>query len=168
MEHITKYSLKEKWIVCINIKQDYFEYFHRMCNGNVNDFLEYLYEKFKKRLFYQKVSSYKRTATAHYQPRRKIYKKKIIEIEPSTWKKYWELRLMTGYSISCIIRIFIEWEKLEKGEPVEDLYLLPIKIEDERLEYSYPDNFKKINNYQIKRRWKQRKRMLNYKYWDDS
>lgn len=168
MKHSAKYQLKETWIVCINIKEIYFEDLVRMSNGNISDFLEYLYEKYKKRLFHLKVSHRKRTATANYQPRKKIYKRKQIEIAPSVWQKYWDLRLMSGYSMSCIIRIFIEWEKIDRGEQVEDLYLYPIQIRDRRLRYRYPHGFRKINNYQLKRKWKRHNRWLSFRYWDDS
>lgn len=168
MNHSAEYQLKETWIVCINIKENYFQDLVRMSNGNISDFLEYLFEKYKNRILHLKVVDRKGTATADYQPREKIYKKKQIEIEPSIWQKYWELRLMSGYSMSCIIRIFIEWEKLEKGEEVENLYLYPNQMRDRRLEYRYPDRFEKMNNYKLKRKWKRHNRLISFKYWDDS
>lgn len=168
MEHSHRYQFKEKWIFCINITQEYFDDLIRMSEGDLEKFLEYLYEKFKKRIMYLRASERKRTATADYQPRRKNYKRKIISIVPTIWQRYWDLRLNTGYSMSCIIRIFIEWEKLDRGEVVDDLYLYPIEIEDPRLEYQYPSNYQVLNNYRIKRKLKRHNRKLFFRYWDDS
>lgn len=144
-----------------------------MSNGDLDQFLEYLLEKYKERLLNQKVSSIKRSATADYQPREKQYERKKIRISSSTWQKYWEFRLTSGYSISCIIRIFIEWEKLQRGEHVGEPYLIPTLIEYTsmeytRLNYTFSSNYRKMDNYQLKREWLRESKLIKFEYWDDS
>lgn len=96
--------------VCINTLLEYYERLCVLSGGNVYEFLDYLLEKYKKAILRKKVSSTKKTATTTYQPKTKNYVKRTILIRPYIWRKYKELKEMTGYSISALIRIFTEWE----------------------------------------------------------
>ncbi len=168
MKHRDDYNLKKKHFYCINIKSELYQDFLEMSLGDSNLFLEYLHQKYRKRIIHLKVAHIKKTATAQYQPKEKYKKIKLKKINPTTWQKYWELRLITGYSISYIIRVFLEWEKIDRKQTVERPLLPPIMLRDESLNFTYPYNFRILTQYTIKRGLKDRKRRISIFYWDDS
>ncbi len=121
------YQFVKKNKIGINIFPEYYSILLIFSNKNISSYLGYLYKKYHKQIIALKISHYKRTATAEYQPKTKNYKKYVLtQINPYIWEKYWDLRRITGYSISFIIRIFLEWELEEKnrnediknGEPI--------------------------------------------------
>ncbi|MFN3605544.1 MAG: hypothetical protein ACK4UJ_12635, partial [Leptonema sp. (in: bacteria)] len=89
----------------------YFLILRNLSNNNLDSFLKYLYSKFHNKILSLKIAPIKKTATASYQPKSNQYKNfKLNKISPYIWDKYWDLRKITGYSISFIIRVFLEWE----------------------------------------------------------
>lgn len=146
----TNYTFIETHTVGISILPEYYEILCDLANEDINAFLKYLYFKFHKKLLSIKVAPLKRTATATYQPPSHQYKnKKLKNISPYIWDKYWDLRKTTGYSISYIIRLFIEWE-LEFKEKVEQNDIDKIKEECRRTGVNlceYP-TFTFENNYE--------------------
>lgn len=167
MKHRDEYELKPTHYYCVNLKVELYKDLVIMSSGNLNSFFEYLYEKFKSRIMILKIAPIKRTATTQYQPKEEYKKIKLKKIDPTLWKKYWELRLLTGYSISYIVRVFIEWELLDRGKEIETL-LPAIKIEDRRLQYYYPDQYQTLNRYSIRHACDSRHRRVYLCYWDDS
>lgn len=163
-----EFNLKKSHFYCINLKFELYQDFLEMSRGDVSLFLEYLHQKYKKRIIYQKISHIKKTATAEYQPKEKYKKVKLKKLDPTIWQKYWELRLLTGYSISYIIRVFIEWEKIDRNQTVERPLLHPLEIRDRNLNFSYPNGFRMLNQCTIKRTLKKRNRRVYTFYWDDS
>ncbi|MFN3605364.1 MAG: hypothetical protein ACK4UJ_11710 [Leptonema sp. (in: bacteria)] len=112
----TQYKFIEKHTMGISILPEYFQILCNLSNNDFNSFLKYLYFKYHKRILASKIAPQKKTSTASYQPETKNYKNvKLKDINPYLWEKFWDLRRMTGYSISFIIRIFLEWELQEMG-----------------------------------------------------
>ncbi len=168
MNHQDEFRLKKIHYFGINLKANlYQELIHLSC-GDLNAFLEYLYEKYKNRILQLKIAPVKGTATAEYQPRDSYKKVRLRKIKPTLWQSYWELRLLTGYTISYIIRVFLEWELRERGKEVESL-LPAIEIEgDRRLRYRYPSSYVVGNRYSLRRVCERRQRKVYVSYWDDS
>ncbi|MFN3605078.1 MAG: hypothetical protein ACK4UJ_10245 [Leptonema sp. (in: bacteria)] len=164
----SKYKLKETHNVCINIKLALYRELKRMAKGSVSLFLEYLYEKYKRRILNLQIASYKRSATAEYQPTGEEYKKMKIEIEPFLWQRYWDLRGMSGFSISFIITIFIQWELYTQNQNVDRSLLQKRNIFIEIQNFSYPERFPKINNYVLGKAWNRQKNEFSIQYWDNS
>lgn len=98
-----------------------------MSRGKHNKYLKYLYFKYHKRLLSIKHAPNKKTATTTYQPTTKRYKNlKLTNINPYLWDKYWDLRRITGYSISYILRMFLEWE-MEFNEQIKNKKMKEMK-----------------------------------------
>lgn len=146
----TNYTFMENYIVGISILPEYYQILCSFSNDDVNAFLKYLYCKFHKKILLMKIAPLKRTATATYQPPTQQYKNvKLKNISPYVWEKYWDLRRMTGYSISYIIRLFIEWE-LESGEKQEQEEINQVKKEcQSRINLCQHSNFHFENNYEL-------------------
>ncbi|MFN3605261.1 MAG: hypothetical protein ACK4UJ_11190 [Leptonema sp. (in: bacteria)] len=168
MEHTDQYQLKKIHYFCVNLKINLYQELLSMSYGNINSFLEYLYEKFKNRLLHLKIAPHNRRATAQYQPKGKYKKIKLNKIDPSLWQKYWDLRNLSGYSISFILRVFLEWELMDRGTSIEDFLLPALNINDSRLTYRYPSPYRTMNNYSIKKSYKKRNRTIYLYYWDDT
>ncbi len=149
-----KYSFYYQFVknnkIGINIFPEYYSILLIFSNKNFSSYLGYLYKKYHKQIIALKISPHKKTATAEYQPKTKNYKKYVLnQIHPYIWEKYWDLRRITGYSISFIIRIFLEWE-LEEKNRIEDIKNgEPIikKIISIEIPSSNFDDFYFINSY---------------------
>jgi hypothetical protein len=110
------YRFKKNHKTGLNILPEYYEILWELSRGELGEYLSYLYYKYHKQIFALKVSPNKKTATAEYQPKTKRYVQICLyKIYPYIWEKYWDLRRLTGYSISFIIRIFLEWELEEQS-----------------------------------------------------
>ncbi len=114
---ITEYEFKIQHDMGLNILPEYYQILIEYSSRDINKYLEYLYCKYSKNLLRKKISHRKKSATSEYQPITKRYKQiKIKRINPYIWDKYKDLKRISGYSISFIIRIFLEWEMLEKHQ----------------------------------------------------
>jgi hypothetical protein len=150
----TFYQFRKIYRTGLNILPEYYEILHQLSNGVIGEYLKYLYYKYHKQILILKVAHTKRTATADYQPIRKRYIQITLNISPYIWEKYWELRRITGYSISFIVRIFLEWELqeqnqnnlIENGEP-----LISSHPEIEIININYPVYFFQ-NSYAVFKR----------------
>ncbi|GIX42878.1 MAG: hypothetical protein KatS3mg129_2611 [Leptospiraceae bacterium] len=49
--------------------------------------------------------------TAKYQPVTREYNKYWIVMKPPLWGKMYQLRYYLGYSMSCILRIMLDWDQ---------------------------------------------------------
>lgn len=126
IQETTHYSFKENHDIGLNILPEYYKILIEFSEQNVNKYLEYLYCKYYKNMLRKKIAHTKKSATAEYQPKTRRYiQVKIKKISPYIWDKYKDLKRISGYSISFIIRIFLEWEMIERNEA-------------ERLERGYP------------------------------
>ncbi|MFN3604528.1 MAG: hypothetical protein ACK4UJ_07440 [Leptonema sp. (in: bacteria)] len=167
MEHSDQKEFKKKHVFCINIKSELILSLDRLSRGDWSSFLVYLYEKYKNRLLYLRNRG-GGVGVAEYQPQGEEYKKvKIRGMDPLVWQRYWELRMLSGYSISYIIRVFLEWELLGRGEEIRTI-LPAVGMDDERLGYRYPDGYRVAHRYIVRRELNGQDRSLFLYYWDDA
>ncbi len=146
------FQLSKKHKYCVYIQPHLYLFLKNQSKENFNVFIEYLIEKFKSNLIAHKNLNSLKKSTEQYQPRTKNYKRVILQnLDPAIWKRLKKLKSMTGYSISFIIRIFIEWEMESKGTDI--IPILPI-LKEISQNFSYPKNFIAINNY------------IFYQFWD--
>ncbi|GIX40500.1 MAG: hypothetical protein KatS3mg129_0233 [Leptospiraceae bacterium] len=118
----TYYRFREKYKTGLNILPEYYKILYELSEGKLGEYLKYLYYKYHKQIFKLKVSRRKKTATTEYQPKTKRYIQIALEdMYPYIWEKYWDLRRITGYSISYIVRIFLEWvlEEMSRNRELE-------------------------------------------------
>ncbi len=94
-------------------------------NRNMSDAIHYLLSKYQKHLYEIRITPYKRTETANYQPETKQYKRYSIWINPTFWSKLFDSRRYIGYSISAILRILLDWEMQAMGRNIIPLIPLP-------------------------------------------
>ncbi len=99
-------------------------------NKNISHTILYLLSKYLIYLYEIRVTPYKRTETATYQPETKQYKRYNININPTLWSKLFDCRRFIGYSISAILRIMLDWEMIEMGREIVPLVEMPILSED--------------------------------------
>lgn len=154
MLEIYSYKLSKKHKYCIYIQPHLYQFLKRQGKENINFFLEYLIEKFKSDLIAHKNLNSLKKSTDKFQPRTKDYKRIILQnIEPNLWKRLKKLKSMTGYSISFIIRILIEWEMQFK-----DCNIVPIlpNLREYKNNYEIQNNFLAINNYIYYQFWEKR------------
>jgi hypothetical protein len=110
-----------RWIypVCLNLELRHYEFLTQITKtqfGGSYDFAIYsLLNKYLNHLYEIRITPYKKTETANYQPRTKQYKRKTLNINPIMWSKLFEMRHFVGYSISALIRIMLEWEMQSLG-----------------------------------------------------
>ncbi len=111
----------------------------------ISEIMKYLYKKYHKKILRIKIGPNKKTATSEYQPKTKNYNIQTIYITPYIWDKYWDLRRVTGYSISYIIRIFLEWELEELT--IQNSRLVTIKNQIEEYKRKLPMDIIKSNEH---------------------
>ncbi len=125
MKDLSLFKTHKSHKVCIYIKPHHFLFFKYLARHKFhNDFsktLLYLLSKYQKLLYKIKISHIKKTMTITYQPTTKDYDKYNVYINPALWAKFQELRFYTGYSMSYLIRVMIEWEMQEEGEEVRGI-----------------------------------------------
>lgn len=108
---------------CINLKPEHYQYLilltYRKFNGDLSKTILYLISKYLKYLYKISTIPQKQTMTITYQPKTKQYKQFNITIIPIHWAKLNHIKNYTGYSISAIIRILLEWEmsSTENNDP---------------------------------------------------
>ncbi|MFN3604016.1 MAG: hypothetical protein ACK4UJ_04830 [Leptonema sp. (in: bacteria)] len=122
MLSIHHFEFEKNHRYCIYIQPDLFSFLERRSKGNYQAYLEYLIQKYKQMLILQKKIESLKKSTCSYQPKTKNYKSVILKnITPELWRRLKTLKATTGYSISFIIRIFIEWEMQNENISVEPL-----------------------------------------------
>ncbi len=149
----TQYTFAKTHTMGISILPEYYQILCNLSNGDFDTFLKYLYFKFHNKLLSIKVAPIKKTATTTYQPPTQQYKNlKLKNISPYIWDKYWDLRRITGYSISYIIRLFLEWE-LEFKEKEQNTKTKQIQKEYQKSRNNLCQykNFCFQNNYEVKK-----------------
>jgi len=116
-------------------------------NRNVSNAIHYLLNKFQRHLYEIRITPYKLTETANYQPITKQYKRYSIRMNPTIWSKLFDSRRFIGYSISAILRIMLDWEMQQMGRDIIPLislpHLSPYLPEDD---LAYPE-VQEIENY---------------------
>ncbi|MFN3604603.1 MAG: DUF1564 family protein [Leptonema sp. (in: bacteria)] len=154
MLYTNQYEFNETYKFCIYIQPRNFAFLKNKSRGNISLYLEYLIQKYKRSLLHSKKENALKNAVCHYQPKTKEYKRVVIQkISPELWKRLKELKSMSGYSISFIVRIFIEWEMERVGQPITPL----IKTTEEHIQQiNYPNFFIPINNYRHHQWWNRR------------
>ncbi|MFN3604011.1 MAG: hypothetical protein ACK4UJ_04805 [Leptonema sp. (in: bacteria)] len=167
MLNITRYELKSKYKVCVNILPNFHKELLRLSRGKLNHFLEYLYNTYKRKLLQMKIAPIKGTATTEYQPDHEEYKQIVLYgISPNLWRRYKDLREMTGYSVSFILRVFIEWELMREGIPLTPL--LPRDEDSAEGVAGYSEqNCPLAHNYVIRSQWNRQKNQIKILFWDD-
>ncbi|MFN3604276.1 MAG: hypothetical protein ACK4UJ_06180 [Leptonema sp. (in: bacteria)] len=118
----THFKFKPTHRYCVYLKPHHYHFFKMNSNGNENLYLEYLIQKYESWLVSKKNLNTLKIATQQYQPKTKDYKRFVLnKIDPELWKKIKEFKTLTGYSISCILRILLEWEMQEQGLAINPL-----------------------------------------------
>lgn len=161
IQHTVK--LPEKHRVCINIKREYGVLLDFLSQGDINRFLEYLLKKHKKEIFRIMRIINKKTATVTYQPSTRNYARKVIPVSPYLWKTFKEMRELTGFSISALIRIFLEWE-LEEETGYDGIWIRKDRLEDRTEDW----NDSTFNNYTKVVVGDRERNVIFCYYWDDS
>jgi len=140
-------------VTSINITLFHYQYLVYLSNirfnGNISLTIDYLLKKYLVYLYKISQAPTKRTLTATYQPRTYNYIIRKIQIQPTYWGKLGELRLFLGYSISFLIRIMLDWEMQQEGNPVTPIFLIPNLNPDEQIIYA---NIPSGNNYSYNNR----------------
>ncbi len=116
----TEYNFLENYQTSLSLQPAYYKILLRLSNGNINTYLKYLYNRYHKKLLRTKIAHIKKSATTQYQEITNRYSHWKIWISPYTWDRYWDLRRVCGYSISYIVRIFLEWELLRIIENAQE------------------------------------------------
>ena len=113
---------------------------NQLYNQSISDAIQYLLNKYLVFLYEIRITPYKRTETATYQPITKQYRRYSIKINPTLWSKLFDSRRFLGYSISAIIRIMLDWEMQEMGREIIPLIAMPqIEQENHPLEDDFHD-----------------------------
>lgn len=162
--HQDSYQLQKSYKYCVYIQPHLYVFLKKNHNENLSSYLEYLSSKYQMILISKKKKSSLQKATIHYQPKTKNYKRIILrKISPKVWKKLKELKSMTGYSISCIIRIFLEWELQSQGFPISSL--IPIPFQEIQQDFM-SNNLLAINNYIHSESWNRTNNEVNSYFLD--
>ncbi len=167
-EDSSYYNLKECHTVGISILPEYYKNLQKLSKKNFDAFLKYLYYKFHKKIIKSKVAPYKRTATTTYQPPTKTYINiRLKNISPYIWEKYWDLRKITGYSISYIIRQFLEWELESINKSKEQNQLKKEFSSEKEINIVDLNAFEFNNSYVLKKEGCSHKREIKLNYRDE-
>ncbi len=116
----TEYNFLENYQTSLSLQPVYYKILLRFSKGNINTYLKYLYNRYHQKLLRRKISHIKKSATTQYQEITNRYFHWKIRISPYIWDRYWDLRRVCGYSISYIVRIFLEWELLRIIENTQE------------------------------------------------
>jgi hypothetical protein len=137
--------------VCINLEPQHLAFLSLLAtshfNGNHYLAISFLLNKYLFYLYEIRITPHKKTETANYQPKNKLYKRKTILMNPVLWSNLFELRHFIGYSISALIRIMLEWEMISFGYDIIPLIPLPNLTHD----VSLPNQVITTNNYLYKK-----------------
>lgn len=118
---------RERYKVGVFLEKRHFDFFKSLADSkfreNKTKTLLYLIRKYSFYLYKISVMENKQTFTVEYQPKKKIYKKCGIRLDPLVWGEMNDLRKKLGFSMSFILRIMIEWEMEEEGLLSERPYI---------------------------------------------
>ncbi len=111
VEQEDHYGLVETYRYCVYIQPHLYRFLKTKANERISFFLEYLVQKYEAILLDEKNFDSLKKATCTFQPKTKDYKRIVLnKIHSHLWKKLKVLKSITGYSISFLIRLFLEWE----------------------------------------------------------
>ncbi len=167
MMHQDSYQLEKIYQYCVYIQPHLYVFLKRNHREDLSFFLEYLIEKFQNKLIKEKTKTSLKRATTYYQPKTKNYKRILLrKISPKVWKKLKELKSTTGYSVSCIIRILLEWELQSKGFSIHSL--IPLSFLDlQHIQQNFKqNNFLAMNNYIHCEEWRYLSGEVYSFFWD--
>ncbi|MFN3604586.1 MAG: hypothetical protein ACK4UJ_07730 [Leptonema sp. (in: bacteria)] len=160
MMHINHYQLNKTHRYCIYIQPKLYAFLKQKSRGDISGYIETLYQNYKDRLIQNKKLDALQNAVSEYQPKTKEYKRIVIRaISTDLWKRLKELKAFSGYSISFILRIFIEWE-MEKEESI-----IPLRASYNQGQ-NYTNFFLPINNYVHHEWWDGRSNEVYSIFWD--
>ncbi len=115
------YQLKTRHQYCLYIQSSLYAFLKTKLKQNPL-YLESIIQTHKPALLANRHLTSLEKATCKYQPKTKNYKRIIIkEISPHLWKLLKELKKLSGYSISFIIRVFLEWELQKTDQNIQTL-----------------------------------------------
>ena len=145
------YTTKSLHPICINLEPHHLAFLSLLAKTHFNGkhylAIFFLMNKYLFYLYEIRITPHKKSETANYQPKNKLYKRKTIPMNPVLWSNLFELRHFIGYSISALIRIMIEWEMLSSGYDIIPLIPFPNLTND----ISLPNQVITINNYLYKK-----------------
>lgn len=129
-EVITVENVRETYKTGVNIQRNHYRFLRllsrRKFGNDITLCITHLLEKYYFYLLATGNAKIKKTFTASYQPRSKAYIRYKISVDPLLWQRLFDLRKQTGYSISFLLRILIEWEMTELGFLENPLILKPV------------------------------------------
>jgi hypothetical protein len=131
-----RYKTRNFYPVGVNLTRNHYQFLRELANTKFNrsisDAIQYLISKYQRHLNEIRITPYKRTETANYQPKTKQYIRYKIRINPALWSKLFDSRRFIGYSMSALLRIMLDWEMQEKGREIDPLIEMPeLPIQDE-------------------------------------
>ena len=130
-----RYRTRYFYRVGVNLTQNHYQFLRELANTrfnrNISDTIHYLISKYQRHLNEIRITPYKRTETANYQPKTKQYIRYKIRINPALWSKMFDSRRFIGYSISALLRIMLDWEMEGLGYDIIPLIPLPILPEED-------------------------------------
>lgn len=123
---------REKYKVGVFLEKRHSDFFKFLAESkfrnNKTKTILYLIRKYSFYLYKISVMENKQTFTVEYQPKKKIYKKFGIWIDPLVWGKMNDLRKKLGFSMSFLLRIMIEWEMEEEGLLLDTPHILKPRL----------------------------------------
>jgi hypothetical protein len=143
-----RYRTWNLYPVGVNLTRNHYQFLRELANTrfnrNISDAIQYLISKYQRHLNEIRITPYKKTETANYQPKTKQYIRYKIRINPALWSKMFDSRRFIGYSMSALLRIMLDWEMLREGYDIMPLIEMPeLQTEDE----SRQEEFQEIQNY---------------------
>lgn len=149
MKHEDHYQLITTYRYCIYIQPRLYLFFKLKAKDKFSQFLEYLLKKYEFTVLDTKNHNSLKKASCKFQPKTKDYKRVVIhKIMSHVWKKLKVLKSITGYSLSYLIRLFLEWEMQEQEALNQNNpNLLPLQQNNDNI------NLIAINNYSCCESW---------------
>ncbi|MFN3604549.1 MAG: DUF1564 family protein [Leptonema sp. (in: bacteria)] len=118
----TTVAFEASYRYCVSIQPHLYQFFKENASRNPNPFLEFLIQKYEKQILYSKAQHQLKRASCQYQPKTKDYKRIVIRgVSPEIWRRLKNLKSLTGYSISYLFRVMLEWELENRGKPIQPL-----------------------------------------------
>lgn len=140
----SEYSV-EKQRYGVSLLKEHYRYLYEISEARFNNdktvTIFFLIKKYIRYLHRISIMEIKQNFTATYQPVCKEYRRYSIVIDPLLWSELQDLRKKSGYSISFLLRIMIEWEMVDEGLLEKPLLEKPIDEDKEENAESESLNF---------------------------
>ncbi|MFN3603262.1 MAG: DUF1564 family protein [Leptonema sp. (in: bacteria)] len=118
----TTVAFEASYRYCVSIQPHLYQFFKENASRNPNPFLEFLIQKYEKQILYSKAQRQLKRASCQYQPKTKDYKRIVIRgVSPEIWRRLKSLKSLTGYSVSYLFRVMLEWELENQGKPIQPI-----------------------------------------------